>query len=43
MATLRETMRFAAAPATPRHQLVAFVIMVAVLLVAPQFVYPSSS
>jgi branched-chain amino acid transport system permease protein len=40
MATLRETMRFAAAPATLRHQLVAFVIMVAVLLVAPQFVYP---
>jgi branched-chain amino acid transport system permease protein len=40
MATLRETMRIAAVPATPRHQLVAFVIMVAILLVAPQFVYP---
>jgi branched-chain amino acid transport system permease protein len=40
MATLRETMRIAAVPATPRHQLVAFVLMVAVLLVAPQFVYP---
>jgi len=40
MATLRETMRFAAVPTTPRHQLVAFAIMVAVLLVAPQFVYP---
>jgi branched-chain amino acid transport system permease protein len=40
MATLRETMRIAAVPATPRHQLVAFVVMVAVLLVAPQFIYP---
>src|ERR1700741_5138650 len=40
MATLRETMRIAATPATPRHQLVAFAIMVAVLLVAPQFIYP---
>ncbi len=40
MATLRETIRLAAAPTTPRHQLVAFVVMVAVLLVAPQFVYP---
>jgi branched-chain amino acid transport system permease protein len=40
MATLRETMRIAAVPATPRHQLVAFAVMVAVLLVAPQFIYP---
>ena len=40
MATLRETIRIAAVPATPRHQLVAFAIMVAVLLVAPQFIYP---
>lgn len=40
MATLRETIRIAAVPAMPRHQLVAFVIMVALLLVAPQFIYP---
>src|SRR5262245_58537231 len=40
MATLRETVRFAAAPATPRHQLITFIIMVAALLVAPQFIYP---
>jgi branched-chain amino acid transport system permease protein len=40
MATLRETVRIAAVPATPRHQLVAFAVMVALLLVAPQFIYP---
>jgi len=40
MATLRETIRIAAVPATPRHQLVAFAVMVALLLAAPQFIYP---
>ena len=40
MTTLREPMRFAAVSTTPRHQLVAFAIMVALLVVAPQFIYP---
>jgi branched-chain amino acid transport system permease protein len=40
MATLRETMRFAAVPTTPRHQAVAFAVMVVVLVAAPQFIYP---
>ncbi len=40
MAVARESAEAPALPTTPRHQLVAFVVMVAVFVGAPFFVYP---